>query len=342
MIATLHDRTSTADRGAVSPLIGRHACMALLRAAITSVARRRAAVLICGESGTGKELVARHIHAASPRAAAPFVTVDCTTLRDTLFESQLFGHVKGAFTGAAQATLGLFRAADGGTILFDEIGELDLPMQAKLLRCLQERSVIPLGGIQTVPVDVRILAATNRDLPALVRQGRFREDLFYRINVVRLEVPPLRARRADIPLLAEHFLSECARLQEEPVRRLTAAARAVLERYPWPGNVRELQNAIEHALAFSDRADVCVCDLPGQIRGGAVRPLPTGRAVLPLAVAERLLIKRALRAAGGNRSLAARLLGVERHRLARMIARHGLCRARGAAQPAAAAAATIA
>ncbi|UCG87908.1 MAG: sigma 54-interacting transcriptional regulator [Gemmatimonadota bacterium] len=311
-----------------------------MRSRIDAVSGRNCTVLICGESGAGKELVARHIHAASPRAAGPFITVDCTTLRDTLFESQLFGHVKGAFTGADHSTLGLFRAASGGTLFLDEVGELELHIQSKLLRCIEENAVLPLGAVEPIPVDVRIIAATHRDLREMARRGTFREDLYFRLDVVRLDVPPVRARRNDIIPLAEQFVAAHAALYEEPVKMLSPHVKAALRSHAWPGNVRELRNVIEHALAFANGECVTAADLPEVLRHAAPNHQPEGRStngrrkngqttgtrrrVVPLKVAERCLVKRALRATRGNQTRAAELLGVERHRLARLIRRHGL------------------
>jgi two-component system response regulator PilR (NtrC family) len=330
--------THLQNRAAPAPkLIGGTADLRQLRSRINAVAARNCTVLICGESGAGKELVARQIHNASPRAAGPFITVDCTTLRDTLFESQLFGHVKGAFTGADRATLGLFRAADGGTVLLDEVGELEPHIQAKLLRCIEENAVLPLGAVKPVPIDVRIIAATHRDLKEMVRVGKFRADLYFRLDVVRLEVPPVRARRDDIVPLAEHFLAAHAEMYQEPVKTLSADARVALQDYSWPGNVRELRNVTEHAVVFAPDGCISAADLPEFVRRAAAKHQSNGdprtngaakttqqRKIVPLAVAERCLIKRALRATRGNQSRAAEMLGVERHRFARLVRRHDL------------------
>jgi transcriptional regulator with PAS, ATPase and Fis domain len=299
--------------------------MDALRATIAAVGRRNCTVLISGESGSGKELVAQHVHAAGPRARGPFVAVDCTALRDTLFESQLFGHVKGAFTGAEQATIGFYRAASGGTLFLDEIGELPLHVQAKLLRCIQEGVVVPLGSVEPVHVDVRIVAATHRDLQQMVRAGTFREDLYYRLNVVRVLVPPLRARREDILPLAEHFLRQQAALYQEPLCMLAEAAAAALAAYDWPGNARELSNAIEHGCAFCAERVIRLGDLPETVRAGAsgAGSLLEER-VLTLEAAEQLAITRALRASKGNRAKAAQMLHIERHRLYRKIQRYRL------------------
>jgi transcriptional regulator with PAS, ATPase and Fis domain len=294
-----------------------------------AVGHRNCTALIQGASGTGKELVARHIHATSTRAQRNFVAVDCTTLQDTLLESQLFGHKRGAFTGAEESTLGLIRAANAGTLFLDEIGELTLTMQAKLLRCIQERAVVPVGAVAPVPVDTRMLAATNRDLAAMVRRGQFREDLYFRLDVVRVIVPPLRKRPADILPLAEHFLAFFADLYGEPCKRLAPVVAAAFQAYGWPGNIRELRNAIEHSLVLSSSSEIELADLPPALQCAARRAChPAGRRVIPLRDIERIMLRRALRAAQGNKTLAAEMLGVERHRLTRMIARHGLRRSR--------------
>ena len=300
--------------------------MRRLDAQIDALAARSCTVLLLGESGTGKELAARLIHARSARASRPLVPVDCTTLRDTLLESQLFGHTRGAFTGADRTTLGFFRAADGGTLFLDEIGELPLPSQAKLLRCIQERAVVPLGATTGVPVDVRVIAATHRDLRAMVRKGEFREDLFYRLNVAAVPLPPLRDRMEDVPLLARHALDDLARLYDEAPRVLTDAAIEALTRYPWPGNVRELVNAIEHALVFSP-PDRCldVIDLPTELRSARPESIADQSfTLMTLAEAERRLIAAALKATGGNQSRAAETLAIERHRLRRRILHYNL------------------
>jgi DNA-binding NtrC family response regulator len=329
--------------GKVPPkLVGDEPGVVRLRSRIDAVSGRNCTVLICGESGAGKELVARHIHAASPRASGPFITVDSTTLRDTLFESQLFGHVKGAFTGADHSTLGLFRAASGGTLFLDEVGELELHIQAKLLRCIEENAVLPLGAVEPIPIDVRIVAATHRDLREMTRRGTFREDLYFRLDVVRLDVPPVRARRDDIIPLAEQFVAAHAALYEEPVKRLSPDVKAALRSHAWPGNVRELRNVIEHALVFAGGECVTVADLPEVVRQAAQDHRSNGhsknahrkngqsggaeRRVVPLAVAEKSMIERALDATSWNQTQAAELLGVERHRLGRLIRRHALQR----------------
>jgi transcriptional regulator with PAS, ATPase and Fis domain len=309
----------------VPRLVGRSDVVAHLLSRIDAVGRRNSTVLLRGESGVGKELVAQQIHNASTRARGPFVAVDCTTLRDTLFESQLFGHVKGAFTGAQHPTLGFWRAADGGTLFLDEIGELPLPMQAKFLRSLQDRAVIPVGGVEPIPVNVRVIAATHRNLEEMVRNGLFREDLYFRIKVVRLDVPPLRERMGDVPELANYFLNRLSELYQEPPKRLGPAAIDALTTYTWPGNVRELANAIEYAYVLSQSEVLAPADLPDEIRIAVVQQqLPAGNEVIPLDVAERALILRALTATRGNQAQAAHLLQIERRRLYRKVRQYGL------------------
>ena len=315
----------TADRFSRPRLIGNSAAIRHLCRQIIALGPRRCTVLLQGESGTGKELAARLVHARSTHRGGPFVPVDCTTLRDTLFESQLFGHVRGAFTGADRPTLGFYRAADGGTLFLDEIGELPLGVQAKLLRCVQEGVVMPVGATAGIAVDVRVIAATHRDLAAMVRAGTFREDLYYRLNVAKLRLPPLRERHADIELLVRHALRDFSDFYQEPERTFTAAALAVLGGHDWPGNVRELLNAVEHAVVFAPRVGpLRTEDLPEDLRSTSVVTAAASRNVLTLDAAERRTIAAALEACGGNQSRAARVLDVERHRLRRRIAHHGL------------------
>jgi transcriptional regulator with PAS, ATPase and Fis domain len=325
-----HGRTPGASAVAAPRprLIGNSVAIRRLCRQIIALGPRRCTVLLQGESGTGKELAARLVHLRSGRRAAPFVPVDCTTLRDTLFESQLFGHTRGAFTGADRATLGFYRAADGGTLFLDEIGELPLQSQAKLLRCIQEGLVTPLGATGGIAADVRVIAATHRDLREMVRQGTFREDLYYRLNVARLRLPPLRERRGDVPLLVRHALAEFARVYQEPPRAVTDDASAALAAHDWPGNVRELMNAIEHAVVFAPRgAPLRPADLPAEVRGAeddskTTEEIHTGPRTL--AAAERRAIVAALTASAGNQTRAAQVLAVERHRLRRRIVHHGL------------------
>ena len=314
-----------------------------VRAIIAGVAPYRTNVMISGASGTGKELIARAMHDESPRVAKRFVPVDCTSLTGPLFASHMFGHVKGSFTGATHNSIGCFRAADGGTIFLDEIGDMELELQAKLLRVLQERVVTPLGSHEGIAVDVRIVAATNRDLQAEVAAGRFREDLYYRLNVVSVHTLPLRERPDDIELLANHFLTRFTVENGIPLRHLAPAALAKLRRYPWPGNVRELQNAIERAMLFSKGAELGPELFPAIAPPVAPKisdftsSIPTDKANesfqesfrasdrwLTAAEVESAHIARTLQRTGYNQSAAARLLGIDRHQLRRRMERYGL------------------
>ncbi len=310
-------------------MLGSSQCMKSLGECIESVARHNCTVLIRGESGSGKELCARRIHAMSPRREGPFVPVDCTTLTGTLFESQLFGHVRGAFTGAQHSALGFFRSAEGGTLFLDEIGELPLNVQAKLLRCLQEHEVVPLGQTTPIRVNVRVVAATHRDLRQMVSRGEFREDLYFRLNVACIEVPPLRGRPDDVPEIARAVLTQLCSLYARPELQTSEAAMSRLCSYSWPGNVRELVNAIEHALVFARGERIEVHDLPVTIAGGiegTSRLDSQTTTVRPgtLIEMEVEMIRRTLDATNGNQSRAAAILGIERHRLKRRIALHGL------------------
>jgi DNA-binding NtrC family response regulator len=286
------------------------------------VARAAAAdtpVLLLGESGTGKELLARSLHERSQRGKRRFTAVNCSAIPDTLLESQLFGHRRGAFTDAREDRPGLFLETDGGTMLLDEIGDMPPALQAKLLRVLQEREVHPLGAAEPVPVDVRVVAATHRDLEALIAQGRFRSDLYYRLNVIAVRVPPLRERPEDLVPLVAAFLEKHGPRLGRPAARLTSDALDRLERYPWPGNVRELENVIEHALVLGRGDTIGVDDLPDGVRD-APRDAAIGpRALKPLAEIEQEHIRRALAAAGGNKTVAARLLGLDRKTLYRKL-----------------------
>lgn len=291
---------------------------------IEMVARRNCTILIIGETGAGKEVTARRVHALSPRARAPFMPVDCTGLRDELMESQLFGHERGAFTGADRSTVGFFRSADKGTLFLDEIGELSLPLQAKLLRVIQERRVTPLGGVTSIPVDVRIICATHRDLWKMAREGRFRADLLYRLDVVRLEVAPLRLRREEIPLLVEDFLATLADEYDGEEIGISGEALNLLCAHDWPGNVRELRNAVERAYIFADAGVILPEHLPEAIRRERAAPQFERGPVPSLAESERSALAAALTHARGNRSKAAHWLGIDRRRLARRLAAHGL------------------
>ena len=288
---------------------------------VHSLRHNESTVLVEGESGTGKELVARALHAASPRREGPFVPVDCGALPETIIESELFGHEKGAFTGAVGAP-GLFRVAHGGTLFLDEIGEIPPTVQAKLLRALQEKEVRPVGSTRAVPVDLRVICATHRSLQELVGQGSFRQDLFYRLNVVRLALPPLRERREDIPLLAQHLLEQ-HQPPGRPAKRFSPDALERLCGYDWPGNVRELENAIEAAIALAVGPVLEARDFPvGRAEAADRRhQAPTG---LPLSLDayEREALERALAESGGDAREAARRLGIGRSTLYRKLSRH--------------------
>jgi two-component system response regulator HydG len=297
--------------------------MERVRELVRRVARTDATVLITGESGTGKELVARAVHQESSRCEGPFVALNCAAVPAQLLESELFGHVRGAFTDARSARRGLFLEASGGTLFLDEIAEMPTEMQVKLLRALQERTVRPVGGNEEVPFDARIIAATNRDLDAEVGAGRFREDLYYRINVVGVHVPPLRERPGDIAELAGHFIQRFAERFGKPVTGLGPAVLDRLLAYDWPGNVRELENSIERAVALATGEQVTVDDLPARVKSRAVEatavvPEASGRLVT-LDELEKSYIHHVLRVLGSNKSMAARVLGIDRRTLYRRL-----------------------
>jgi DNA-binding NtrC family response regulator len=282
------------------------------------VAQTDATVLVTGESGTGKELVARAIHQASPRAKEPFVAVACSSLPETLIESELFGHEKGAFTGANAVRQGRFEAAGQGTIFLDEIGELSPAMQVKLLRVLQERTFERLGSNKPVAMEARVICATNRNLKQLVEQGSFRLDLYYRLNTVELELPPLRERRDDITLLAHAFLQSFAERHQKPARRISPAALCALQEYDWPGNVRELQNVLERAVVISDGPDIRINHLPSQFAGWEEETEPASFEE-EVRNFKRRLIQRTLQEYGNNKLQAARSLKIARSSLHRLI-----------------------
>ena len=290
------------------------------------VAGSNATVLILGESGTGKELIARAVHANSPRADGNFVAVNCAALSEGLIESELFGHVKGAFTGAVRDTPGRIAYADGGTLFLDEVGDMPLATQAKLLRVLETREVTPVGGNESRKVDVRLVVATNRDLRAMAAEGTFREDLLFRLQVVTIDLPPLRARVGDIPLLVDHFIGELSREHGREVRGITPEARAILVRYSWPGNVRELRNAIENMVLLARGELLTVDDIPESIKGGEAGGGPGGfdLAGRSLREVERELIRVNLELMGGNRAKTAQVLGIGERTLYRKIKEYGL------------------
>ena len=285
-------------------------------------ARSDATVLIQGESGTGKELLARAVHAWSTRSAGPFVAVNCAAVAESLLESELFGHERGAFTGATERREGKLEAAHGGTLFLDEVGDMPAPMQVKLLRALQERSFERVGGTQTVTVDLRLVCATHRDLRARVAEGSFREDLFYRLNVIALTVPPLRERAADLARLCEHFVDEVARQVGRPAPRLSSAARAALLGHEWPGNVRELRNALERAVVLCEGDEVGVDDLPPELLAGGDTPAEGFHGQVE--AYRRRLLEQALAETEGNQTRAAERLGLQRTYLARLIRKYGI------------------
>jgi two-component system, NtrC family, response regulator PilR len=328
-------KREAALRNSLDNLIGESEPMLRLKQTIRTIATTNSTVIVSGESGTGKELVARAIHTCSPRAGEPFVSVNCGAFPETLLESELFGYVKGAFTGAAGNKRGLFELANNGTIFLDEIGETTLPMQVKLLRVLQERCIRPVGGGQESPVDVRVIAASNRNLLQQVQEGRFREDLYYRLSVIPVEVPPLRDRGDDIVLLANHFLKKFAVQMGKKVLRLSPESLKVMKGYDWPGNVRVLENSIERAVAMSNEEELRV-ELPNS--GAHAMPAATAMAgaagvALPsdgldleryIAELEKSLLQSALRRAGGTQTRAAELLKLSYRSFRHMMKKYDL------------------
>jgi two-component system, NtrC family, response regulator PilR len=312
-------KRDAASRNSLDNIIGQSPAVEKLKATIRTIAPTSSTVLIYGESGTGKELVARAVHACSPRSSEPFVSINCGAFPETLLESELFGYVKGAFTGANQNKLGLFEVANGGTIFLDEISEMSVSMQVKLLRVLQERSIRPVGGTQEAAIDVRVIAATNKDLNEMVRASTFREDLYYRVSVIPIQVPPLRERREDLELLANHFLKKYAAAAQKSIVRLAPESLDGLKSYDWPGNVRELENTIERAVALETGQELNVQLDSGSPRlrnaASAASSVPS---VTPdgldfekyVAQIERSLIESALEQTGGVQTRAAELLKV--------------------------------
>jgi len=309
---TLRTRPGFAD------LIGVSVKMQRVYRLIERVSQHAYPVLILGESGTGKELVARSVHYSGVRRNKPFIPVDCSSLVPTLIEAELFGYVKGAFTGALHAKQGLMEIADGGTLFLDEIGDLPFDMQAKLLRALQEKEVRPVGSTERIPLSARIIAATNRDLDVAVRQGTFRQDLFFRLNVVQIKIPPLRERKTDIPILVNSFLEKFSEANGK-MRTISEDAIARMMAYDWPGNVRELENAIERAIALGSGPILHAGDLPTNLQYGTGDRLPQTDELLPLDELERRAILRALREAGGDKLAAARMLGIGKTTLYRKL-----------------------
>ncbi|OGG44704.1 MAG: hypothetical protein A3F84_28790 [Candidatus Handelsmanbacteria bacterium RIFCSPLOWO2_12_FULL_64_10] len=339
------ERLDAEVRGRYGPsaIVGESAAIQKVRTLIEQVCQAEATtVLVCGETGTGKELVAQAIHYGSGRAGGPFVAVDCSAIPETLLESEFYGHVKGAFTDARESRKGHFELADGGTLFLDEVGDMGLAMQAKLLRTLEERRVRPVGGSRDIPVDVRVISATNRDLPGAISAGRFRGDLYYRLNAFTIQAPPLRERPEDIPLLAEHFLARYARELRKPIAGWTPEATALLKTHPFPGNVRELRNLVERAAILCRTDRVTPEDLefapapeavltPSEEVSGATSARAVGlagfvrgasAADLNLSAAEKEFIQEALRRSGGSQVQAARLLGISRDALRRRMIQH--------------------
>ncbi len=329
-VKQLHERLD--EKFSMEGIIGNSAKLKEVIDRVKLVAPSRATVLIDGESGTGKELVAQAIHQASPRARAPFIAVHCAALSESLLESEIFGHERGSFTGATERRIGRFEAADGGTLFLDEIGEITASTQVKLLRFLETKSIERVGGSKPIELDVRLVAATNRTLESLVREGKFREDLFFRLNVVRITVPPLRERAEDIPLLLAHYLNAFSQENGVPPLTLEPGALSTLQAYAWPGNIRELRNFCENAVVLRRGGRLTEFDLEPKFRGAAAAPagLPGGQggapaqagALLnPLSVEEneKRLLREALIKARGNRTKAAEFMGISRRTLHRKI-----------------------
>ncbi len=341
--ALARSRLASSTRGTPAPdvttsspptLVGHSPAIIEVMKTVARVAPSQASVLIFGETGSGKELVARAIHRYSDRADRKFVAVNCSSLAEGILESELFGHVKGAFTGAQAARPGLFREADGGTLFLDEIGDISPALQSRLLRALQEHEIVPVGAEAPVSVDARIIAATHRDLPQLVRDGRFREDLYYRLHVVSITLPPLRSRRQDLPLLIDDLLRRLGERHDRGPVAVDPEAQALLLAYDWPGNVRELHNVLERALVLASQDVIGPEHLPAAIRGGngaslTAAPVNGGAVpeapaeLLPLAEVERQHVMHVLRTMGGSRERTARTLGISRRTLTRMLQRWG-------------------
>jgi DNA-binding NtrC family response regulator len=320
-------RTEVQQRYRFADIIGRSASMKRLFETIARVCDLAANVLILGESGTGKEMVARALHANSFRSTGPFVAVNCAAIPETLIESELFGYVRGAFTDARKDRPGLFQEAGGGVLFLDEIGEVPLTIQAKLLRVIEDREVRPLGGNRSEKIDVRLVSASNRVLEDLVHENRFRQDLYYRLNVIRIDLPPLRERTEDIPPLVDHFIRKFAHKTQHRVKGIDTEALALLIGHRWPGNVRELEHTIERAVLLGKSSTIGVSDLPPQLIAVSARKLPLAEAVargFTLRDLEREYIERVLENTAGNKSEAAKILGVDRTTLYRKLEEYKL------------------
>ncbi len=330
LVMRCHRATSrggeTAAAESTESIVGESARMLDAFKTIARVAKSNASVLVRGESGTGKELVARTLHERSARARGPFVAVNCAAIPENLLESELFGHEKGAFTGAIGRRIGRFERASGGTLFLDEIGDMSMALQAKILRVLQEREVERVGGSAPVPVDVRLIAATHRDLEKDVRSGRFREDLYYRLAVVTVHLPPLRERGDDLRVLAEHYLTQYAAEYDRPVRAISRDALAILRGHAWPGNVRQLRNVMESAVLLADGPSLLPCHLPPEVSAPETVTVPSDTAVslVTLTELERRHIQKVLAISGGQMNVAADILGIHRNTLRRKLAEYGI------------------
>jgi two-component system, NtrC family, response regulator AtoC len=318
-------RQELLDKYQFKNVIGRTSQMFQVYKTIAKVADTKSTVLLCGERGTGKELIARSVHYNSQRNNRPFIPVDCASLVETLIESELFGHVRGAFTGASSAKRGLFEEADGGTLFLDEVGNLSLSMQSKLLRFLQEHEIKRVGGTESIKVDVRVIGATNQPLEPLVKSGKFREDLFDRLNVVTITLPPLRERKEDIPILANHFLQKFSEENHKNISHISPEALGILTQYSWPGNVRELEHTIERAVIFSIHPIILPEDLPTkmfeEIKGPEIL-IPEKQ--LSLKELEKRYILKVLQETGGNKKKASEILGIDRATLYRILEKEGV------------------
>jgi DNA-binding NtrC family response regulator len=304
-------RLALKEKASFSGIIGKSPAFVEVLDLVSKIAPTRSTVMLTGESGTGKEIIAEAIHYASPRYERPLIKINCGALTESLLESELFGHEKGAFTGAFQQRMGRFESGNGGTVFLDEIGEMSLAMQVKLLRVLQDGSFERVGSSRTIQVDVRIITATNRQLEDEVKAGRFRQDLFYRLNVISIDIPPLRERMEDIPLLASFFLNKYADLNKKNIQGFTAEASRALSGYDWPGNVRELENVVERAVSLCQTAHVTLPDLPARLQA---RSTVADQVTIPIGLSleevERLVIERTLAKTRGDKKTAARVLGI--------------------------------